>query len=473
MPGALRASPRGRLQGMSDKASRLDTFVAPRPNRLLIALMAPVNRVADAARHSDSARHTLPQPHSGHSRRCQCPPYRLPDGRPRSPRRRSAAPATRRSSAPNHPEFFTDWMIDKEISSRGRAALRLLGNQWRRQRSRAAGAALLARQQSDRANPRQQRTSTRSFGRLGAAGQGRAAASGGSGRLAWRLRRAADARRRRNGRRSAGSRCRHARCSRRFGSRRSSGSWSSRMTSNPGSLPNAPMSSDACIWAVASRGASPAERVFRIYEALLRRDEEKAGVSPPAGARFAQRLGALVDAVSQRLSEKLPLVRGRRPDPPSPSLAARAGQGRRTGGRAVRAGVNTLQRLQRLGPFAWQEPTHDPGTCGRAPEAHPQRLLQGNAARHAECLRAAAGGAAPRAYPCGRALADERFRWLARGRRCTKSGVACRRNSTRSMPACLRSGQFRSYPNPFYATLAVVPLRVTASQRRPNGRLCR
>ena len=144
---------------------------------------------------------------------------------------------------PNHPEFFTDWMIDKEIICAGQPARRIVGHARRRQRPRPARAEILAGQQSDRPDPRQQRAGTRTFGRLGARGSWRAPASRRRRRLAQRLCRAADARRRRDGAGSAGAQAARPIRNSRPGSRRSSGSSPSRRMSSSRCLPNAPMSS--------------------------------------------------------------------------------------------------------------------------------------------------------------------------------------------------------------------------------------
>ena len=58
---------------------------------------------------------------------------------------------------------------DRQGDHRARQpARRVLGHAWRRQRPGPAGAEILAGQQSDRADPRQQRRGARAFGRLGA-----------------------------------------------------------------------------------------------------------------------------------------------------------------------------------------------------------------------------------------------------------------------------------------------------------------
>lgn len=97
--------------------SRLNTFVAPRPNRPVMRLMTDVNRVAMLG--------GVP------GLRSLWPFSRVPGLRgladvrridwPQADRDRLVAccgPGRATFIAPNHPEFFTDWMIDKELLSR-------------------------------------------------------------------------------------------------------------------------------------------------------------------------------------------------------------------------------------------------------------------------------------------------------------------------------------------------------------------
>jgi hypothetical protein len=96
---------------------RIDVFVAPRPNRALIRIMSAVNRVV-MLRGVPGFRDLLPF-------------NRLAGLRGVANVRHIDFPATDQQRlkaccgegqatfiTPNHPEFFTDWMIDKEIVSR-------------------------------------------------------------------------------------------------------------------------------------------------------------------------------------------------------------------------------------------------------------------------------------------------------------------------------------------------------------------
>ena len=85
--------------------SRLDTFVAPRPKKWLIRAMVPVNRVI-------MLKGTL-----GLRGVCDIPAIDFPAD---DATRLAAACGQGRATfvTPNHPEFFTDWMLDKELSAR-------------------------------------------------------------------------------------------------------------------------------------------------------------------------------------------------------------------------------------------------------------------------------------------------------------------------------------------------------------------
>lgn len=74
-------------------------WVEPRPNAALIGVMGVVNRALALPRLARVARLDLPSADLG----------RL---------LRAVNPETAAFLAPNHPEFFTDWMIDKELSRR-------------------------------------------------------------------------------------------------------------------------------------------------------------------------------------------------------------------------------------------------------------------------------------------------------------------------------------------------------------------
>jgi hypothetical protein len=99
------------------RRNRLDTFVAPRPSPALISLLGPVNRLVCLAgipglRDLPGLRH-IP----GVRGLCDVVHIDFP---PDDQARLQAAvnPHTAAFLTPNHPEFFTDWMIDKELSTR-------------------------------------------------------------------------------------------------------------------------------------------------------------------------------------------------------------------------------------------------------------------------------------------------------------------------------------------------------------------
>ena len=97
--------------------SRVDTFVPPRPNRTLIRVMTWVNRVV-MLKGLPLLRDVWPLN--------RVPPFRgLANVRhvdlPAQDEQRLKAvcgPGRATFITPNHPEFFTDWMIDKELLSR-------------------------------------------------------------------------------------------------------------------------------------------------------------------------------------------------------------------------------------------------------------------------------------------------------------------------------------------------------------------
>jgi hypothetical protein len=84
---------------------RLDTFVAPKPKQWLIRAMTPVNR------------RFMLRGFAGLRGICDIRTIDFPD----SDQARLAAVCGQGKATfvtPNHPEFFTDWMLDKEISAR-------------------------------------------------------------------------------------------------------------------------------------------------------------------------------------------------------------------------------------------------------------------------------------------------------------------------------------------------------------------
>lgn len=99
------------------KAGRLETFRAPRPSPRLIKALAPVNRVLclggiPVLRDVPGLRRIPFVRGLTDIRKIDLPPddaLRL---------RSAVGPETAAFLTPNHPEFFTDWMLDKEILDR-------------------------------------------------------------------------------------------------------------------------------------------------------------------------------------------------------------------------------------------------------------------------------------------------------------------------------------------------------------------
>jgi hypothetical protein len=97
--------------------SRIDTFIAPRPNRLLIGAMTAFNRVfmlkgIPLLRDLWPFRKVPPFRGLANIRHIDFPAD--DEARLRAVCRRGKATFI----VPNHPEFFTDWMIDKEVIAR-------------------------------------------------------------------------------------------------------------------------------------------------------------------------------------------------------------------------------------------------------------------------------------------------------------------------------------------------------------------
>lgn len=97
--------------------SRIDTFVVPKPNRMLIRLMTAINRVF-MLKGIPLLRDRWPL--------SKVPPFRgltniryIDFPADDEARLRSACGKGKATFiTPNHPEFFTDWMIDKEVIAR-------------------------------------------------------------------------------------------------------------------------------------------------------------------------------------------------------------------------------------------------------------------------------------------------------------------------------------------------------------------
>ncbi len=97
--------------------SQLETFVAPRPNFGLIRLMTAVNRVF-MLKGVAGLRDLPPFDEVAGLRgvaNVRCIDFPLADQQRLG---RAARPGNACFVTPNHPEFFTDWMVDKEIAAR-------------------------------------------------------------------------------------------------------------------------------------------------------------------------------------------------------------------------------------------------------------------------------------------------------------------------------------------------------------------
>ena len=101
-------------------------------------------------------------------------------------------------------------------------------------------------------------------------------------------------------------------------------------------------------------GLSLPERVYRLYETLLERDETDLGIEPLPGASFSARHGVLVKTICNRLVELLVLDR----PPPEPTdllrVARRKLREAKTDPAAprIKSAIDRLALNLRLGPFA-------------------------------------------------------------------------------------------------------------------------
>jgi hypothetical protein len=98
-------------------SARLTTFVPPRPSPLLIRTLVPVNRVLCLG--GIPGLRALPGLRRIPGIRGLCDVVAV--DLPRADHDRlllAVNPSTAAFIAPNHPEFFTDWMLDKELSAR-------------------------------------------------------------------------------------------------------------------------------------------------------------------------------------------------------------------------------------------------------------------------------------------------------------------------------------------------------------------
>ncbi|MBA3449013.1 MAG: hypothetical protein H0T56_15675 [Pseudaminobacter sp.] len=110
-----------------------------------------------------------------------------------------------------------------------------------------------------------------------------------------------------------------------------------------------------------SQGTSLPERVYRIYETLLSRDEETFGIEPDRSAPYAPRQAVLLEAMCDRLSKLLP------ESPPSPDrdeIMRRARRWLRDSGSAdpelrkqVKSFSEAIARILRVGDFAFANQT--------------------------------------------------------------------------------------------------------------------
>ncbi len=97
--------------------SRLDTFVPPRPSHRLMRALVPVNRLLNLA--GVPGLRSVPGLNAVPGISGLCNVVRLDFPRGDELRLRSAVnPLTAAFIVPNHPEFYTDWMLDKEVCAR-------------------------------------------------------------------------------------------------------------------------------------------------------------------------------------------------------------------------------------------------------------------------------------------------------------------------------------------------------------------
>lgn len=344
---------------MGEKQNRLNTFVAPKPNRFLIGLMTPVNRVLMLKGFPLLRDVPLLNRVAGIRGISNVRHIDFPD----ADRARLAAICGKGKAtllAPNHPEFFTDWMIDKEIVSKAAPLTaswatngvvnglgRLAQKFWLANNliAQIPGNSDSARQYSVDWAVKGNGVLLHPEGAVGWHGdwvaplmpgaaemavaaleQGRAADPGFQAWIApvvWKLVFLRDA--------DSGLRAECAYVEQRL-----------RIENLDGS-------------------ATPAERVYAIYEALLARDEEKAGVSADRSQPAARRLVTLIAELSQRIASQIGIT-----ELSSNSELLRAARrwlrssgesGDNATAQAVKAAADTLQRLCRLGPFAWESET--------------------------------------------------------------------------------------------------------------------
>ncbi len=340
--------------------SRLNTFVAPSPNRLMIALMTPVNRVlmlkgVPLLRDLPPVNRVAGLRGIANVRHIDFPEAE------QATLASVCGPGKATFLTPNHPEFFTDWMIDKEIVSKvapltaswatngvvnglGRLAQKFwLANNLIAQ---IPGNSDAARKHSVDWAVKGHGVLLHPEGAVGWHGDWVAPLLPGAAEMAMEAL-------------AAGRRADLA-----------FQAWIAPVVWKLVFLRDVDAELKAeCAYverrlrlAAPGRDATPAERVHAIYAALLARDEAAAGVAPVASTAVAERLAALVAVQKARLAEL-----ARLPQPPEDTgeLLRAARRWLRDSGNAagadtaqqVKAAADTLQRLARLGPFAWASPT--------------------------------------------------------------------------------------------------------------------
>ena len=138
-------------------------------------------------------------------------------------------------------------------------------------------------------------------------------------------------------------------------------------------------------------GLSLPDRVYRLYETLLERDETDLDIEAEADASFPERHLQLVKAICERLAGLLALDGP--PSEPTEMLrvARRKLREAKTDPAApqIKSAIDRLALNLRLGPYAFRGQGGDAGGTRRAHQAYPQRLLQRHDARHYEPLCAA------------------------------------------------------------------------------------
>jgi hypothetical protein len=317
---------------------RLDRFVAPRPRRWMMRLTAPLNRALTLRRIAGVRRVEFP---------------------PADEARLRAVCGKGRATfiAPNHPEFFTDWMIDKEVVSRvapmaaawatntvvngmGALAQRFwLANNLIAQ---IPGRTEAARAHSVDWALKGQGVLLHPEGAVGWHGDWVAPLLPGTAEMALEA--------------LARGRAEEAGFE----------AWIAPVVWKLVFLDDADAALKAeCAYVERSLeisgpadGASLGARIHALYEALLARDEAALGIAVSRAAPLASRLDAALAAGAERLRA---LTGGTAEEPAQTVRAARRwlreAKADASASAEARMLIERLQRLMRLGPFAWREPT--------------------------------------------------------------------------------------------------------------------